>query len=107
MRIFDPSVPPSAALSAFDADRAPKWYAFGEADIFQSGMRQHLLDFGACESLFKRGAEPIVSVGPHDVEITVTVGFQRYGKRRKAQPLHQGRQTCQRPIDGQGDDLTD
>ena len=77
----------------------------GEDDAIETGVFQHLLDFGPRKPLLQRGAEAVIGIGPHGVEAAVFVGLKRNRACGDAEPAEQRAGPRERPVDGCGDEL--
>jgi hypothetical protein len=83
----------------FYSDSAPVGHMTRKLDLAKPSFGQHLLDLLSRKSLLKSGAEPVVGIGAHHIEFSMTIGFKWYGGWLESRALDQRCNTRQWPID--------
>src|SRR5450631_773956 len=98
---------PHTGVLSFSSDRTPVGHFVGKSYLAEPCASQHFFNLLPRKSLLEPGTKPVVGIGAHYIEVSMTVGFERNGGRRESGTLDQRCKTCERPVDDNRDDLAD
>jgi hypothetical protein len=75
--VTSPCLHSRAQLLSLQTDSAPERNLLGKSDFLKTRVPEHLFDLLPGKAFLQSGTKPIIGIGTHDVEISITIRFER------------------------------